>query len=149
MDDLVERLRDIARHRAKTNEPGGSSPEIMTEWIAADEIETFRSEQARFDAAEKEETLSGYCELFSHLTANGYSTEGANAYVVAKATFEYTNKIALLEAALKPFAGISSITLFPEGGMEMAKHFWTVIGTPDRTHFTQDDLVRARAALNQ
>ena len=56
-------------------------------------------------------------------------------------------RIRKLERALKPFADIPSVPLFPEGGLEMAKYFWTVIGTPDRRHFTQTDLVRARAAL--
>jgi len=41
-DNLIQRLRDIARLRAEPNEPGGSPPEAMTEWMAADEIVRLR-----------------------------------------------------------------------------------------------------------
>jgi hypothetical protein len=57
--------------------------------------------------------------------------------------------IRVLKRALEPFANIPSVPLSPEGGLEMARHFWAVIGTPDRSHFTQTDLVRARAALQR
>ena len=49
-DDLVQRLRDIARRRARTNDPGGSSPEAVTEWVAADEIERLRGALAEAGA---------------------------------------------------------------------------------------------------
>jgi hypothetical protein len=48
--ELIERLKDIARQRAQTNAPGGSDPEVMSEWIAAsllasqaEEIERLRA----------------------------------------------------------------------------------------------------------
>ncbi len=53
-----------------------------------------------------------------------------------------------LREALEPFANIPSAPL-DDDGWAMAKHLWAVIGTTDRSHFTQTDLVRARAALHK
>lgn len=47
---------------------------------------------------------------------------------------------AVLREALEPFANI------PPVAIDTAKHYWCVIGSPDRTHFTREDLERARAA---
>lgn len=43
--------------------------------------------------------------------------------------------------ALKPFAEI------PEADVGTAAHYWVVIGTPDKSHFTREDLRRARSVL--
>ena len=55
-----------------------------------------------------------------------------------------------LREALAPFASIPPVTL-SEGDQRplYAAHYWCVIGSPDKTHFTREDLARARAALNK
>ena len=55
-----------------------------------------------------------------------------------------------LRDALAPFANIPPVTL-SEGDQRplYAAHYWCVIGSPDKTHFTREDLARARAALNK
>jgi len=55
-----------------------------------------------------------------------------------------------LREALAPFANIPPVTL-SEGDQRplYAAHYWCVIGSPDKTHFTREDLARARAALNK
>lgn len=73
---------------------------------------------------------------------------GASVTSMQRQINELEAERARLREALEPFADIPSVSLFPEGGMAMAKHYWAVIGTPDRSHFTQSDLVRARAALS-
>lgn len=57
---------------------------------------------------------------------------------------------AALREALAPFANIPPVTL-SEGDQRplYAAHYWCVIGSPDKTHFTREDLARARAALNK
>jgi hypothetical protein len=57
-------------------------------------------------------------------------------------------RIRVAKRALEPFANIPSLPL-NDAGTEMATYFWAVIGTPDRRHFSQTDLVRARAALQR
>ena len=50
--------------------------------------------------------------------------------------------------ALKPFAAIQPVTLSSLDQEPLyAAHYWAVIGTPERTHFTREDLARARAAI--
>ena len=55
-----------------------------------------------------------------------------------------------LREALAPFASIPPVTL-SEGDQRplYAAHYWCVIGSPDKTHFTREDLACARAALNK
>jgi hypothetical protein len=85
------------------------------------------------------------------VTANGSrATFASDMYFeAADAIASLQGEVERLKAALKPFADIPSVSLFPEGGVEMAKHYWAVIGAPDRSHFTQTDLIRARAAISQ
>lgn len=78
---------------------------------------------------------------------DGITCRDATIKLLEEQSERQAARIRKLERALKPFAEIPSVPLFPEGGLEMATYFWTVIGTPDRRHFTQTDLVRARAAL--
>ena len=112
-DDLTQRLRDIARRRAKTNEHGGSSAQVMTEWLAADEIVRLRDENSRLvEALDSDEFLS------------------------------LSQERDRLREALEPFAAI------PPADVGTAKHYWCVIGNPCMSHFTREDLARARAALN-
>ena len=53
-------------------------------------------------------------------------------------------KNARLEEALEPFAAIPEVFTCEVS----AAHYWCVIGSPGKTHFTREDLARARAALN-
>lgn len=55
-----------------------------------------------------------------------------------------------LREALAPFASIPPVTL-SEGHQRplYAAHYWCVIGSPDKTHFTREDLARASAALQK
>lgn len=77
----------------------------------------------------------------------------------AKSTYEWRTADVLLSlsqegdrlrAALEPFANIPPVTL-SEGDQRplYAAHYWCVIGSPSKTHFTREDLVRARAALTK
>lgn len=54
---------------------------------------------------------------------------------------EMIAEIKRLREALKPFASV------PPVQVDTAKHYWMVIGTPDRSHFTREDLARACEAL--
>lgn len=55
-----------------------------------------------------------------------------------------------LREALAPFADIPPVTLSELDRRPLyAAHYWCVIGSPDKTHFTREDLARARAALNK
>ncbi len=53
-----------------------------------------------------------------------------------------------LEEALKPFASIPPVCLSALDETPLyAAHYWCVVGRPDKTHFTRDDLARARDCL--
>jgi hypothetical protein len=62
-------------------------------------------------------------------------------------------RIAELEAALRPFAAIRPVVFESclKGGDGYAKtempHYWTIVGSPIKSHFTAEDLQKARAAL--
>lgn len=77
---------------------------------------------------------------------DGITCRDATIKLLEEQNERQAGRIRKLERALKPFADIPSVPL-TDGGTEMAKYFWTVIGAPDRRHFSQTDLVRARAAL--
>lgn len=64
------------------------------------EIARLKSDEEQIAKLETEETLSGYSAMFSKLLEQGRSPEGANAYVVARATFDYTTKISVMEAEI-------------------------------------------------
>lgn len=49
------------------------------------------------------------------------------------------------ETALEPFAAIPTCKIGI--GVEAA-HYWSVTGSPDKTHFTREDLHRAKAAMD-
>jgi hypothetical protein len=51
-------------------------------------------------------------------------------------------EVDILRTALQPFADI------PEAGVATATHYWCVIGSPSKSHFTREDLRRAKAAIN-
>ena len=77
---------------------------------AADEIERLRQrlDELEFvaktlkDAEEIEanETLAGYCHIFSELLAKGKGPVGANAYAIARATCKDQTEIARLQSLL-------------------------------------------------
>lgn len=58
-----------------------------------------------------------------------------------------TREIMALREALSPFAAINPVVLseYPE---THAKHYWTVIGHPGKSHFTKEDLVLAKRVMH-
>lgn len=60
-----------------------------------------KENEARYADMEANETLSGYCEMFSALMAKGWSPGRANAYVVARATHDHSQEIFLLRSQLE------------------------------------------------
>ncbi len=57
-------------------------------------------------------------------------------------------RAAKLEEAIKPFASIPPVCLSALDGAPLyAAHYWCVVGRPDKTHFTREDLARARDCL--
>jgi hypothetical protein len=53
----------------------------------------------------------------------------------------------VLRSALAPFAHIPSVILQAGEVNKLAKHYWVVMGTPSKSHFTQEDLDRARELI--
>jgi hypothetical protein len=57
-------------------------------------------------------------------------------------------RLAAAEDAIRPFASIPPVTLSQLDSAPLyAAHYWAVIGRPDKSHFTREDLARARAFL--
>lgn len=49
---------------------------------------------------------------------------------------------------IRPFAAIPPVTLSELDQIPLyAAHYWAVVGRPDKSHFTREDLARARAFL--
>lgn len=159
---LVERLRGLDEAE-RSGEPFLSVIGVFRE--AADALlalqarvkglETISRLLDDAERMEASETLSSYSRMFAELIASGRRPETANAFAVARATHKYAQQVFglsqerdRLREALEPFANIPSVPL-DDDGWAMAKHLWAVIGTPDRSHFTQTDLMRARAALQK
>ena len=57
-------------------------------------------------------------------------------------------EVARKDAALKPFAAIPPVVYSELTDMPLyAAHYWAVVGHPDKSHFTREDLAAVRAAL--
>ena len=54
-------------------------------------------------------------------------------------------RIAELEAALRPFAKLETVKLSEDA---VAPHYWVVIGHPGKSDFTKEDIEKARKAIN-
>ncbi len=58
------------------------------------------------------------------------------------------DRVARLEEAIQPFASIPPVTLSALDDSPLyAANYWCVVGRPDKSHFTREDLARARKCL--
>lgn len=118
-EDLIERLRDIARDRAKTAAYGGVDEKLITEWIAADRIASLLKEaedlkqgialrRERYNLAAGEvhdqqgeiADLKAENERLSTALANQYSAS-ANLMVHHESLFQAWKDKASLETAAR------------------------------------------------
>ncbi|HQT65948.1 MAG TPA: hypothetical protein PLO16_15725 [Acidocella sp.] len=90
--------------------------------------------------------LDRKCTMRSCYIANGWDGKTVPIPVEAKCLdFQMAAAIRELQEALEPFAKIQLSSAFSDTDNE---HYWTVLGAPNRSHFTRQDILRARAALN-
>lgn len=57
-------------------------------------------------------------------------------------------RVQLLEEALTPFAKLSTVVLSDDGeNLTIAPHYWVVIGHPNKSDFTKEDIEKAKAVI--
>jgi hypothetical protein len=149
-EDLMERLRAIARQRAPVAAHGGVSEEPVTEWIAADRIKTLLEENAQHLV--NEIAIEGMLGKKPLDAIDALRTEIANlkqSLAEAEGQIQHLEQ-RLSEAAeiIRPFAAVPPVTLSELDQIPLyAAHYWAVVGSPGKTHFTREDLARARDFL--
>lgn len=59
-------------------------------------------------------------------------------------------RLAAAEDTIRPFANIPPVVHSElDGAPVYAVHYWAVVGHPDKSHFTREDLAQARAFLQK
>jgi hypothetical protein len=84
------------------------------------------------------------------MNPQGFPIEKNLYWRAAEALLALSQERDRLREALGPFAAIPPVTVSEIDQRPLwAAHYWCVVGHPDKSHFTREDLARARAALHK